>query len=159
MPDAISGPAETSRSAGPHSGQPASYWVRYERPLIGLTAVGAILGLWEVVCRSGMIKPIFLSAPSQIGATAVRMFASGELVEHLRVSGAEFLMGYALALTAIPMPDRLNSQAREALEDLRNRRNDWSPEFVQKERSALILANSAPLPEKYGDAARDSLKS
>jgi len=57
------------------------------------------------------------------------------------------------------MPDRLNSQAREALEDLRNRRNDWSPEFVQKERSALILANSAPLPEKYGDAARDSLKS
>ena len=103
MPEAISGPAETSRSAGPHSGQPASYWVRYERPLIGLTAVGAILGLWEVVCRSGMIKPIFLSAPSQIGATAVRMFASGELVEHLRVSGAEFLMGYALALTAIPL--------------------------------------------------------
>ena len=103
MPDAISEPAETSRSAGPHSGQPASYWLRYERPLIGLAAVGAILGLWEVVCRSGMIKPIFLSAPSQIGATAVRMFASGELVEHLRVSGAEFLMGYALALTAIPL--------------------------------------------------------
>jgi NitT/TauT family transport system permease protein len=31
------------------------------------------------------------------------MLASGELLEHLRVSGAEFLVGYALALTAIPI--------------------------------------------------------
>jgi ABC-type nitrate/sulfonate/bicarbonate transport system permease component len=103
MPDAIPEPAETSRPAGPLLGQPVSHWARYERPIIGLAAVGVVLGLWEVVCRSGLIKPIFLSAPSQIGAAAVRMLASGELVEHLRVSGAEFLMGYALALTAIPL--------------------------------------------------------
>jgi ABC-type nitrate/sulfonate/bicarbonate transport system permease component len=103
MPDAIPVPAETSRPAGPRLDQPVSRWMRYERPIIGLTAVGAVLGLWEVVCRSGMIKPIFLSAPSRIVATAARMFASGELVEHMRVSGVEFLVGYGLALTAIPL--------------------------------------------------------
>jgi NitT/TauT family transport system permease protein len=103
MPDAIPVPAETSRPTGPRLDQPVSRWMRYERPIIGLTAVGAVLGLWEVVCRSGMIKPIFLSAPSRIVATAARMFASGELVEHMRVSGVEFLVGYGLALTAIPL--------------------------------------------------------
>jgi len=103
MSDAIPERAETSQPAGPHLGRAVSYWARYERLIIGLTAVGTFLALWEVVCRAGAIKPIFLSAPSQIGATAVRMFTSGELVEHLRVSGAEFLMGYALALTAIPL--------------------------------------------------------
>ena len=96
-------PAEGSRPAEAGTDEPVGRWMRYERAIIGVAAVGAGLGLWEAVSRSGAIKAIFLSSPSRIAATAADMLASGELVEHLRVSGAEFLVGYALALTAIPI--------------------------------------------------------
>jgi NitT/TauT family transport system permease protein len=95
--------AETSETIDPGLVRRVGRWMRYERPIIGLAAVGVVLGLWEAVSRSGAIKPIFLSSPSRIVTTAVDMVASGELVEHVRVSGAEFLVGYALALAAIPL--------------------------------------------------------
>jgi NitT/TauT family transport system permease protein len=103
MPDAMSVPAKSSRPAEPGQDQPIGRWSWHERPIIGLAAVGAVLGLWEAVSRTGAVKPLFLSSPSRIVATAIHMLASGELVEHLRVSGAEFLAGYALALAAIPL--------------------------------------------------------
>lgn len=103
MPDGVPARDDAFQPAEPGMNKPVGRWTRYERPVIGLTAVGAVLCLWEAVCRSGAIKPIFLSSPSRIVATAVQMLASGELLEHLRVSGAEFLVGYALALTAIPI--------------------------------------------------------
>ena len=105
MPDGVPARDEAFQPAEPGMDKPVGRWTRYERPVIGLTAVGAVLCLWEAVSRSGAIKPIFLSSPSRIVATAVQMLASGELLEHLRVSGAEFLVGYALALTAIGPAD------------------------------------------------------
>ncbi len=77
---------------------------RHERVLLGAAAVAAFVAGWEAVSRSGLVNPLFLSSPAGIGRAALRMAASGELVEHLRASGPEFLLGYALALlTAVPL--------------------------------------------------------
>ncbi len=80
------------------------FYSRHERLLLGMMAVGIFLGVWEAISRSGAINPIFLSSPTRMTARGYAMFASGEIYEHLWVSGAEFLWGYLLAVaTAVPV--------------------------------------------------------
>ncbi len=82
----------------------STFYLRHERLVLGCAAVAFALGLWEVVGRSGTVNPIFLSSPSAIAATGYKMTVSGELSQHLLVSGKEFLLGYFMAvLTAIPL--------------------------------------------------------
>lgn len=77
---------------------------RQERLLIGGASAGAFLLAWEGVARSGLVSPIFLSSPTAILAAGTAMWATGELMEHVRVSGAEFALGYLLAVaTAVPL--------------------------------------------------------
>ena len=82
----------------------STFYLRHERLVLGCAAVAFALGLWEVVGRSGIVNPIFLSSPSAIAVTGYKMAVSGELSQHLLVSGKEFLLGYFMAvLTAIPL--------------------------------------------------------
>jgi len=86
------------------AGIQSTFYLRHERLVLGCVAVAFALGLWEVVGRSGIVNPIFLSSPSAIAATGYKMTLSGELSQHLLVSGKEFLLGYFMAvLTAIPL--------------------------------------------------------
>jgi NitT/TauT family transport system permease protein len=74
------------------------------RGLYGGVAVAGFLVLWELVGRSGVVDPIFLSAPTAILAAAIALARSGELLEHLRVSGVEFALGFLLAVaTGVPL--------------------------------------------------------
>ncbi len=72
--------------------------VRSGNLLIGLLSVAAFLALWEWVTASGRIQPLFISSPSRIAAAAEKMFASGEIWPHLRVSLSEFGLGFGLAI-------------------------------------------------------------
>ena len=75
-----------------------------ERRVLRVAAVTVFLVAWELVGRAGVVDPIFLSYPSMIARAGHRMLVSGELVEHLRVSGAEFLLGLVLAcVTGLPI--------------------------------------------------------
>jgi NitT/TauT family transport system permease protein len=77
---------------------------QHERALLGSAAVAVFLHLWELAGRTALVNPLFLSYPTAIAATGMRMWTSGELMEHIRVSGAEFALGYALAAgTAVPV--------------------------------------------------------
>ena len=77
---------------------------RHERLVLGALAVAIFLIAWETISRAGTLAPIFMSSPTAIGAAAQRMWASGELAEHLRVSGVEFFWGYLLAVvTGVPL--------------------------------------------------------
>ena len=77
---------------------------RHERALLGGSAVAVFLLAWELAGRAGLVNPIFLSVPSAIAAAARRMWRSGELMEHVRASGAEFAVGYLLAIgAAVPL--------------------------------------------------------
>jgi ABC-type nitrate/sulfonate/bicarbonate transport system permease component len=79
-------------------------YLRHERLILGWVAVAFALSLWEGVGWSGLVNPIFLSSPSAIAATGYKMAVSGELSQHLVISGKEFFLGYSFAvLTAIPL--------------------------------------------------------
>jgi len=67
-------------------------WAELLEPLIGVAADGL------------RVRPIFISAPTRIYAALVQMIVSGEIWEHLYVSGVAFVLGGALALVVgIPL--------------------------------------------------------
>jgi ABC-type nitrate/sulfonate/bicarbonate transport system permease component len=71
--------------------------------LVGAVAVLIFLVFWEMVVRLGWVNPLFSSSPSRIVKTFVQMLHEGSLGTDLRVSGAEFLVGYFLAV-AVGIP-------------------------------------------------------
>lgn len=77
-----------------------------EALLIGTVTVAVFFVAWEVASRAAFVNPVFLSSPSRIAATAAAMIASGELLEHLRVSSLELSLGYLLA-AALAVPTGL----------------------------------------------------
>jgi len=80
-------------------------WItRHERLLIGGATIGAFLAAWEVAGRTRLVSRIFFSHPSAILAAGAQMWGSGELAQHLRVSGGEFALGFLLAaVIGIPL--------------------------------------------------------
>ena len=75
-----------------------------ERLLIGAGTFLAVLAAWEVVGRSGLINPLFISSPTRVAVAAYRLFLEGEIWNDLRVSATEFLVGYLMAAgVAIPL--------------------------------------------------------
>jgi NitT/TauT family transport system permease protein len=82
----------------------ARFLSEHERPLIGGGTLVTVLALWELVGRSGLVDPLFLSSPSQVVMAGIELFQEGEIWNHIRVSGSEFLLGYALsAVIGIPL--------------------------------------------------------
>jgi len=91
-----------------------SFYLRNERAILGALTVTFVLVVWEGLTRgwwadllepalgSGAkrwrIDPVFLSAPSAITRTGVRLFATGEIWNDLRVSGLEFLLGFVMSV-------------------------------------------------------------
>jgi NitT/TauT family transport system permease protein len=80
------------------------FYLNYEKPILGSTAVVIFLLAWETVGNwLALINPMFMSAPSLIGKAAVQLFTSGEIYNDLYVSGIEFFWGYFLSIiVAIP---------------------------------------------------------
>jgi ABC-type nitrate/sulfonate/bicarbonate transport system permease component len=89
-------------------------YVTFERGILGVLAVAVFLFIWEGLGRgwwadllhpllgSGTdalrVKPIMLSSPSTIAATAWQMyFVTGEMWPHLALSGLEFIVAFAIA--------------------------------------------------------------
>jgi NitT/TauT family transport system permease protein len=96
------------------------FYLRSERAILGTVAVIVFVGFWEGLTRGWWalvlepalgdgavrwrISPIFLSSPTAIVQTGIRLFASGDIWNDLRVSGLEFLLGFLLAIAVgIPM--------------------------------------------------------
>ncbi len=106
---------------------PTVFWRLAEdipKPLSTTLTFGSIalpLLLWWLVTQFGSIDPIFLPAPSQVWAAAVRMGASGELWQDTIASLWRVGVGFALSmLFAIPIGILMGSFAsiRALLEPL-----------------------------------------
>ncbi|MFT4149149.1 MAG: ABC transporter permease subunit [Paracoccaceae bacterium] len=67
--------------------------------LVSWAAPVAILALWEVASRAGLITPQVLPAPSSVAATAGKLIASGDLPKHLGASLARAAAGFAIGGT------------------------------------------------------------
>lgn len=62
----------------------------------GITVV-AVLVLWELLYKTGVINPIFMSGPSQIIKVGYQSIQSGVLVEHILFTLGNFFTGFMLA--------------------------------------------------------------
>lgn len=66
--------------------------------LIRLLSPLAIIVLWQLASITGILSPRILAAPSEIATSAMRLFASGELVTGISVSFLRVVAGFSIAL-------------------------------------------------------------
>jgi NitT/TauT family transport system permease protein len=78
--------------------QRSRWWARRYRLVLGTAGIVSALGTWEAFGRSGLVDPMFVSAPTKALAALWDMAVDGTLVQHLAVSGHEFVVGFGLAL-------------------------------------------------------------
>lgn len=59
---------------------------------------------WELICRSGVVDPIFLPSPSKVISRAAAMLDQGTLMWHVLASTRRVMVGFLAAVTvAIPL--------------------------------------------------------
>ena len=67
-------------------------WVRQVVALLILVA------LWEAAGRAGMLNPLYLPSPSQVGAALVDLFSDGHIWPHLEATFTAALGGLVLGI-------------------------------------------------------------
>ncbi len=72
--------------------EPHHVWARQ------LVAFLVLLGLWEAAGRAGMLNPLYLPSPSQIGAALFDLFADGRIWPHLAATFTAALGGLVLGI-------------------------------------------------------------
>ncbi|MDD2822457.1 MAG: ABC transporter permease [Candidatus Daviesbacteria bacterium] len=65
---------------------------------LGFTGALIFLTIWEIITRTKIINPIFLSPPTEILQTEWILFTSGKIFPHLFISLQEFSLGFAIAI-------------------------------------------------------------
>jgi NitT/TauT family transport system permease protein len=71
---------------------PAYAWVRQ------FAALAVLLLIWEAAGRNGMLNPLYMPSPSQIGGALVDLFGSGRIWTHLEATFGAALGGLALGI-------------------------------------------------------------
>jgi NitT/TauT family transport system permease protein len=67
-------------------------WVRQ------IVALLILLALWEAAGRAGMLNPLYLPSPSQIGAALFELFSDGRIWPHIGATFSAALGGLALGI-------------------------------------------------------------
>jgi NitT/TauT family transport system permease protein len=67
-------------------------WIRQ------VVALLILLALWEAAGRAGMLNPLYLPSPSQIGAALVDLFSDGRIWPHLEATFTAALGGLVLGI-------------------------------------------------------------
>jgi len=64
----------------------------------------ALFVLWEIASRTGLVDPMFSSAPSKVILTGWELVGDGTLLKHTLASGKVFLIGFSMAvLLGVPI--------------------------------------------------------
>jgi len=71
---------------------PRRAWIRQ------LATFVVLLGVWEAAGKFGLLNPLFVPAPSQIGAALFDLFADGRIWPHLEATFTAALGGLALGI-------------------------------------------------------------
>lgn len=72
-----------------------SAWQKAYPHYVSIVSICCLLLLWELVCRAGLVSPLFLPAPTQILAALFTMVANGEVGLSLVASLYRILLGFA----------------------------------------------------------------
>ena len=71
---------------------------RMEEILLGALGIFLLVAGWEAAARAGWLNPVIVSSPSAIAQAFGRQWASGELLEDLKISSFEFAVGFGMSL-------------------------------------------------------------
>jgi NitT/TauT family transport system permease protein len=63
-----------------------------------VTALGILLGAWELLARLEVLDPFYAPPPTRVGAVVVELFASGRIWTHLEATFVAALLGLLLGL-------------------------------------------------------------
>jgi NitT/TauT family transport system permease protein len=77
-----------------------SFYKRHEEVILGGGSMLIAIGLWEAMWQAGKISPLFMSGPSAIAKRFWEDIQHGSLLEDLRYSGTNFMLGLVAAIIA-----------------------------------------------------------
>ena len=66
--------------------------------LLGGGVIVLFLIVWEMIFRLKLVNPLFISAPTRVLTAFVALCKDGTLLNHLTVSGTEYLLGFGAAI-------------------------------------------------------------
>jgi len=66
-------------------------------PALGILAM---LAVWEIICRAGLVSPLYLPSPTSILQAGQEMILSGELTGNTRASLYRIIMGFVIGSAA-----------------------------------------------------------
>ncbi len=90
-----------------------------KRKWIKISSLVGFFLLWEIICRLGLVNPLFLPAPSNVLLTLGKLLKSGELATHVSVSLYRALLGFLLAVV-IAVPHGILIAWFRTVEDITN---------------------------------------
>ncbi len=97
-------PIDYERAAPSRRSTPTRLYLDHERFVIGAGTLLTLLLAWEAFARSGLVDPLFISSPTRVAQAGFGLLHDRDFWNDLRVSGAEFLLGYGAAVAvAIPL--------------------------------------------------------
>jgi ABC-type nitrate/sulfonate/bicarbonate transport system permease component len=70
----------------------------HERLAVGAGTLLACLLAWELIGRSGLVDPLFVSSPTRVAQAGIALLRDPDFWNDLRVSGTEFILGYGAAV-------------------------------------------------------------
>lgn len=78
-------------------------WQKTYPVWVSVLSVIVLLIIWELICRAGIVSPLFLPSPTGILSALAAMVAGGEIAASLAASMyASFLALCSAALSALP---------------------------------------------------------
>jgi NitT/TauT family transport system permease protein len=77
-----------------------SFYQRHEEMILGGSAMLIAIGVWEALWQAGKISPLFLSGPSAIAKRFWEDLLRGSLLDDLKYSGTNFVLGLIMAIAA-----------------------------------------------------------
>ncbi len=86
-----------------------------KRNLITISCISVLvfLALWEIVCRAGLVDPIFLPAPSDVLLRGIRDADNGTLIVNILASTRRVMVGFfAAVVVSIPLGITLGTSRR-----------------------------------------------
>jgi NitT/TauT family transport system permease protein len=98
MEDRTIAAAETPEADSGRRSALGELYCQHEKTILGTITVVMFVAVWQVIGWMGVVNPLFLSAPSRVWTAGVALVESGELWMHIKVSGIEFIWGYALSV-------------------------------------------------------------
>ena len=69
-------------------------WQKQYPVTVSFVSILILLGIWEAICRTGIVSSLFLPAPTQILAALADMVTGGEIVDSLLASLYRIVVGF-----------------------------------------------------------------